>query len=146
LKRIVACSVEDCSAFAENPDLEEPLCASHSRALRKSATLKVKEKKPAINKVSDKMAEALRQYAIQRDRFLIGKRCAVEPDEPATTVHHMKGRGFGFADDWAKERGIILLLDERYWLPCSLEGHRFIELNPTFAKEKGWSFDRLEKI
>lgn len=47
-------------------------------------------------------------------------------------VHHKKGRIES------------LLLDQRYWLAVSDEGHREIELNPKWAKEMGYSLSRLE--
>ncbi|WP_262885687.1 hypothetical protein [Myroides sp. LoEW2-1] len=36
-----------------------------------------------------------------------------------------------------------LFLDTRYWLAVSREGHRMIEENPKWAKEKGYSLNRL---
>lgn len=49
-------------------------------------------------------------------------------------VHHKKGRIES------------LLLDQRYWLAVSDEGHREIELNPDWAKEMGYSLSRLENL
>lgn len=46
-------------------------------------------------------------------------------------VHHKKGR---IGD---------LLLDQRYWLSVSSEGHDKIEMNPIWAKEMGYSLNRL---
>ena len=45
-------------------------------------------------------------------------------------VHHVRGRGHG-------GRG-PLLLDERYWLACSLQGHRWIDANKDEARKRGW--------
>lgn len=51
--------------------------------------------------------------------------------EVATQIHHMAGR-IG-----------ELLTDRRYMLPVSAKGHVKIELNPQWAKEKGYSISRL---
>ena len=51
--------------------------------------------------------------------------------QKTTEVHHKKGR-IG-----------KLLLDQRFWIALSTEGHRQVELNPEWAKENGFSLDRL---
>lgn len=112
---------------------------------REKALLKAREgkkKQAPIAKVSGKMASQLRIYTAKKAKWIAGKRCAVFPELQAQDVHHKKGR-VGYADEWAREQGITLLLDERFWLPVSREGHTKIELNPTWAKEKGYSLNRL---
>jgi len=86
----------------------------------------------AIKKVSPKMAAALQIYTKKKNKWLVGKMCAVYPDQKAIEPHHMKGKAT-----------IELLLDERYWLPVSRQGHNMIENNPKWAKERGFSLDRL---
>ena len=54
-------------------------------------------------------------------------------NEPTTTIHHKKGR---IGD---------LLIDTRYWVALSMDGHIFVEQNPEWAKEHGYSLSRLEK-
>lgn len=92
---------------------------------------KDKPKKAKINQVSDKRKAANKIYSEERKKFLAGKMCAVFPKEKATDVHHMKGRVGK------------LFLDKRYWLPVSRAGHRKIEENPNWAKEMGYSLNRL---
>lgn len=53
-------------------------------------------------------------------------------NETTTEIHHMKGR---IGD---------LLIDTKYWLAVSREGHVLIEQNPEWAKENGYSLSRLE--
>lgn len=91
---------------------------------------KVKDKKYRIPKASKKREKENKQYLIQREKFLPGKFCPIN-GEQATEVHHMKGR-IG-----------KLLLDENYWLGVSSEGHDKIEKNPEWAKEMGYSLNRL---
>lgn len=50
----------------------------------------------------------------------------------ATDIHHKKGRG-------------EYLLDTSTWLPVCRNCHAFIETHPAWAKEKGFSEDRLTK-
>lgn len=108
---------------------------SCNRLTRKQLELEnkpVKAPKP-IAKTSDKMAQALKVYAVQRRDFLKANPiCEVFKDRPSIEVHHMKGRAT-----------IELLLDTNYWLAVSREGHQKIELNPDWAKEMGYSLSRL---
>lgn len=93
-----------------------------------------KEKKVyVIPKQSKKRIIEDARYRVLRIEFL-GKKenhlCPVT-NKPTNQVHHMAGR-VG-----------TLYLDTRYWLAVSAEGHKKIEENPTWAKEKGFSLDRL---
>lgn len=58
-------------------------------------------------------------------------------------IHHKRGRT-GYADQWARDLDISLLIDVRYFLAVSAEGHKKIEDNPDWAKERGYSLDRLD--
>lgn len=143
------------SPHVENPEIG--LCASCAAALRKAERQTVKDsakreaalqrqkekKKQAspIPKVSGKMSSLLTQYSHKKTKWIAGKRCAVYPDSPATTVHHIRGR-VGFADLWARENNIPLLLDERFWIACSIKGHKFIEDNRDWAISKGFTIPR----
>jgi len=51
----------------------------------------------------------------------------------ATDVHHMRGK---IGED---------LTDSRYFLAVCRGCHTLIEENPTWAKEKGYSLNRLDK-
>lgn len=106
---------------------------------------KAKRKRDPILKVSGKMKKALGEYSRIKKGWINGKRCAVLPQYEATDVHHMKGR-VGFADQWAREKDIPLLIDIRFWLPVSRAGHNQIELNTAWALEKGYSLGRNEII
>lgn len=97
-----------------------------------------------IKVMSTKMKTQLAKYHRLKIKFMErpeNKLCPVNK-QPTTDVHHMMGR-VGFADDFARENDIPLLLDERFWLAVSRSGHRWIEENPTQAKERGFSHDRL---
>lgn len=59
----------------------------------------------------------------------------------ATEVHHKLGRR-GFADDWAREKNIPLLIDVRFWLAVSSTGHHKIEADPEWALKMGYSMLR----
>ena len=108
----------------------------------KATEVKV-ERKPRkmIKPISDKRKVELQTYTVERREWLIGKKCAVFPDQNATQCHHMMGR-VGYADQWAKDNGISLYLDKRFWLPVSMEGHRKIEENHVWAKQMGFSISR----
>lgn len=110
-------------------------CGSHNRQLRKMAKENEEQpyQAPKIPRESKKRAKENKQYLSDIDAFLQGKLCAVFPDEPATEVHHMRGR-IG-----------KLLNDKRWWLAVSERGHKWIEANPAEAKLRGFSLERLKK-
>tara|TARA_R110000868_G_scaffold5681_1_gene33552 strand:+ start:2248 stop:2649 length:402 start_codon:yes stop_codon:yes gene_type:complete len=88
------------------------------------------EKKPPtrIKPVSDKRAKQKAAYLLARNIFLMEhayKYCPVT-GKPATEIHHTNGR--------ENER----LLDRKYWLAVSREGHQWIHNFPEEAREKGW--------
>jgi hypothetical protein len=121
-----------------NPKVENNgLCASCAHALRKAERMVIKEKEP-INKVSDKRGKELSQYAALKKKFMLNRWCQYHgrPCLP-TEIHHAKGRtGFN-------ENGVPMLLDVRYFVPLCREAHKYIEENPQFAKENGYSESRL---
>ena len=93
---------------------------------------KVKNKNP-IKKISDKRKLDDIIYKSERIKFLMlpeNKICPITKKQ-ATTIHHKKGR-LG-----------SLYLDKRFWVALSMEGHEFVEKNPIWAKENGYSLNRL---
>lgn len=88
-----------------------------------------------IKKVSDKRASQNRQYLKLRKEYLkANPLCAameVECTRKATTIHHRKGRIGN------------LLTDTKYFLPVCMNCHNKIEVNPVWAKSKGYSLSRL---
>jgi hypothetical protein len=108
------------------------------------------EKKPStqIPKKSEKKQLADLRYIVVRREFLgkpENKICPVTK-QPTTEVHHKCGRRHDqYADEWARENNICLLIDVRFFLAVSRDGHEWIEANPTEAKELGYSVSRLEK-
>jgi hypothetical protein len=91
----------------------------------------------AIKAVSTRQMKLNAAYSAQRKVYLKNYRiceaaltnCKFE----ATTVHHKIGRMGEY------------LLDERFWLPCCMVCHEYIERNPAEAKARGLSLDRLNK-
>lgn len=142
-QKIGKCPV--CNTEAPEQPLIAGKCQSHywqdrSKKWKKSAP---KEKKP-IKKVSAKREKENRQYLIKRLQFLAqpeNLRCPITK-EKTTDIHHKMGR-VGFADEWARQENIPLLLDTRFWLAVSRNGHKKIEENPIWAKENNFSLDRL---
>lgn len=119
-------------------------CATCNRLERKAATMRIPSDRTPIKKVSEKQARLLAMYNGKRKAWIRGKKCAVFKDRPAEDVHHIAGRSAtAYYDEWARERDIPLLLDERFWLPVSREAHIEIEKRPEWAKRMGYSEDRL---
>ncbi len=124
----------------ENTDTGE--CASCGAARRKAERMPAPKEKNAIAKVSASMAKKLATYSGEKAKWITGKRCAVYPDKVATEIHHMCGR-VGYHDEWARENDVPLLLDKRFWLPVSHEGHERITANSQWASENQFTFLRV---
>lgn len=102
--------------------------------------LKLKSFKP-INKVSDKrkilntVYEKVRIEVLSEAKFV----CFVYGcKNVANTVEHLMGRK-GFADEWAKDNNIPLLIDKRYLKPCCLVHNGELETNPELSKKYQYS-------
>lgn len=96
-----------------------------------------------IPKRSKKKASEESRYSKLRAKHLPGKICPCCGNQ-ATDVHHAMGRE-GYADDWARLKGIVLLLDIRHWRYVCRELHTKIELNPVWAKKNNYSLNRLSE-
>ncbi len=94
-----------------------------------------KQPKP-IPKISQKQIERLAQYRKVRDQFMKDhptcqarlESCTIK----ATDIHHAKGK---IGD---------LLMDKRYFKALCRSCHSYLEVHPNFAKEQGFSLNRLE--
>lgn len=116
-------------------------CAQDNAKVPEKRNFKPIPKKSAKRKKED--IEYLKKRAVFLNKEE-NKKCPVFPNLYTTDVHHKKGR-IGFADEQARLEGISLYLDERFWLAVSRKGHKKIEENPAWAKENGYSIDRLAK-
>lgn len=97
---------------------------------------KSEKKKPQrIRPRSNKRARQEREYSKKNKQYLIDHPicevfgCCVK----STEIHHKKGR----VGD--------LLTDEQYFMAVCGDHHRKIELHPSWAKEMGYSLNRLSK-
>lgn len=89
-------------------------------------------------KVSDKRKKEIPKYSALRITFLSqpeNQSCFIEGCyNPAETIEHTKGRK-GYADKWARDNGITLYLDVRFWKPCCLECNLKLERDPELSKK-----------
>ena len=125
----------DCTDGIEKP-LIAKRCEFHYWQFRQNVNSKKnpKQKKDyKIPKVSQKMKVRNLQYQVLRIEFLGKKENQICPitKTKTTDIHHKKGR-IG-----------SLLLDTRYWVALSREGHKYVEEHPDWAKENGYSLSRL---
>ncbi|WP_278494881.1 hypothetical protein [Chryseobacterium arthrosphaerae] len=104
---------------------------------------KEKPEKKAIPKFSAQRKKENPKYTIERLRFLAqpgNQRCFIEGcNSRADTIEHTMGRR-GYADQWARDNNISLLLDVRFWKPCcnfhNLELERDSELSEKYQLSK----------
>lgn len=104
------------------------------KAEKNKANGKTEEKKNTIiPKISKKRKVENAKYLVLRIEFLGKKENAICPvtGEKTTEIHHKKGRVGS------------LFLDTNFWLAVSRGGHLEIENNPEWAKQKGYSLNRL---
>ena len=143
-----------CGGIIENPDTG--LCASCAKALRKAKlaagkpkkVTKLKKSRKRIRPASSKLSYYRGLYSEIRKWFLEqNPNCAVFPDLQATEVHHSKGRSHtAYADQWAIDNDMPLLIDARWFIPVSAEGHQKIEKNPDWARERGFTDTRMNTL
>lgn len=103
--------------------------------IKNTKTSTNKKPKP-IRKVSEKQEKLNKEYSKLRVEFLSLPENQICPITKTSTtdVHHKKGRK-GFADEWARENNIPLIIDVRFFMAVSREGHDKIHNNPIWAKE-----------
>lgn len=148
-KETKTCQDEDCKnqfkPFLSTQKYCSSQCAVKNRKDQKPKKKKIYYlKRTPIKPISNKQKKDLGIYHKKRLEFLArpeNKKCPVTGNA-TTEIHHMKGRQ-GYADEWARDQNIKLLNDERFWLAVSRKGHQKIEMNPEWAKEQGFSIDRL---
>lgn len=123
------------------------MCATCSRLERKAAAIRPSDNNSAIEKRSAKGKEVDRKYLTRLRTWKRGKKCVanfIHDCSDQITCHHQHGRSDdAFHDEWAAQIGIVLTLDERFWLPLCLDAHRYITDHPDFAREHGYSYSRL---
>lgn len=130
------------------------LCASYHYKLHRQKVNEAKnagkekkvpkpiERKPIQRRVQKPIARRAKRRMIQELQYnadvkvYLGKPenqiCPIYRTK-TTEVHHKKGRIES------------LLLDQRWWVALSSEGHKKVENNPEWAKENGFSLSRLAK-
>lgn len=104
-------------------------CAKQAKAIK------------SIKKQSKKREQQTKIYTQLRKAFLSkpeNKWCPVmlqlkNKKVKATTIHHKRGK---IGD---------LLNDTRFWVALSMDGHKYVEENPIWAKKNGYSLNRLDK-
>lgn len=136
-QKIGKCS--ECEQSAPEQPLIAGKCKTHYWQFRSTKWKKPepKERKP-IPKFSKKREKENREYTIKRLQFLAqpeNLRCFIDGcNKRADSIEHTRGRK-GFADDWARENNVSLLLDVRFWKPCCNEHNLELERNPELSQK-----------
>lgn len=98
----------------------------------------VKKKRKRIPAFSTKRKGEMPIYKKLRKEFLNkqeNKICFIEGCTAiANTIEHTRGRE-GYADESARERGITLYIDDRYFKPCCLHHNLQLERDPELSKK-----------
>lgn len=140
------CKFSGCSnVFQKKSSLDmfcSPACGyNHKKELEAGKPKKTfKPKLGGLNNISQKKMGELSIYRPIRDRYLERHPiCEVKDcDRPTTNLHHKMGR-VGFADQKARDKGLKLLLDSRYFMACCSVCHPGrIHDNPEWARQLGY--------
>jgi len=138
------CSQEGCNYPTINKKYK--LCQQHNwQRLHPGQSIYKKQK--SIKPVADKRKEENQtEYNPNRDQFLLNNStCQVLGCcNDSCDVHHKKGK-VGYANDTKRLLGIKLLWDVDFFLAVCREHHGEIEVNPTWAKNMGYSVSRSSK-
>jgi len=128
--------VECGSLKIENRELK--LCGTCNKFRRKVDMVKLPEDPKPIAKVSDVQSKLLQKYAQLKKKFMLNRWCAYhgKPCLP-TDIHHSAGRV------GVDENGVPMLLATQYFVPVCRIAHQYIEEHPKWAKENGFSENRL---
>lgn len=137
---------EGCGTITDVRYLKHGLCRKcfkeywdfEQRLKKLDSNLKQNAKNYNKSKIAPRSKKRIAQekiYSQLRKAFLNKEENRICPimGTRATTIHHKKGK---IGD---------LLTDTRYWVALSMEGHVFVEQNPNWAKENGYSLNRLDK-
>jgi hypothetical protein len=118
---------DDCKEFRHLENKELKLCAKCNAKRRNHDDLLYPEAK-----------KMFLDYCIKNEMTCPIKGTPIDYD---SDVHHKKGR-VGYADKWARDLDISLLIDVRYFLAVSRPGHIWIETHPQLSKKLGYSINR----
>lgn len=121
------------------------LCASCAHSLRKAMRMNAPKEKAPLPRISESMSKSLTTYSAIKAKWIKGKKCAAKfPHECIgdLTVQHMSGK-IGYADEWARENEVPLLLDVRFWMPLCLNAHIYVNEHPKWSCENGYAFLRV---
>lgn len=136
-KFVKRCKNEGCENEFTPFKTTEKYCSWECKKANMKPDLKLKSPKP-ISKVSKKQKVLNAKYSVLRIQYLgrpENKTCFIEGcNKKADTIEHRKGRK-GFADDWARENNIPLIIDERFFSPCCLAHNLELENNPELSKQ-----------
>jgi len=108
---------------------------------KKIPNLQLKSIYKPIKKYSAKREKLNKVYEVVRIEVLSEAKfvCFIDGCKSvANTVEHLMGRK-GFADEWAKENNIPLLVDKRYLRACCLVHNGELETNPELSKQYQYS-------
>jgi hypothetical protein len=131
-KKCKICSKE----FTPRFKTTERHCSRECFNKEEKPNLKLKSPKK-INQVSDKRKVLNEVYKIVRIEVLSEAKfkCFIDGCiNVANTLEHLMGRR-GFADDFARENNIPLLIDKRYLKACCLVHNGELETNPELSKK-----------
>lgn len=119
-------------------------CATCNHTRRKSNRIKAAEDNKPIAKASQKQSTWNSRYFKRVAVWKRGKTCAATFEHDCShyiECHHMAGRSVNaFHDEYAEEKGIPELMDERFWKPLCSVAHAYVTEHSRWASENGYSF------
>lgn len=135
------CRAEGCDNYFTPQLSTDKYCSWKCAHKSKKPNLQLKSLYKPIKKVSDKRKVLNKEYEKIRIEVLSEAKfkCFIDGcKNVATTIEHLMKRK-GFADEWAKENNIPLLIDKRYLRACCMFHNGELERNPELSKQYQYS-------
>lgn len=138
--KLKVCADKNCNNEFKQYNSLSKYCSSACMNKNKKPDLKLKSlyKIPKVSekrKVLNSIYEKVRIEILSEAKFV----CFIDGcKNVANTIEHLMGRK-GFADQWAKDNNIPLLIDKRFLRPCCLVHNGELETNPELSKKYQYS-------
>jgi len=139
--KLKLCADKDCNNEFKQYNSLSKYCSPKCTNKNRKPNLQLKPIYKPIKKYSAKREKLNKVYEVVRIEVLSEAKfvCFIDGcKNVANTIEHLMGRK-GFADEWAKENNIPLLVDKRYLRACCFVHNGELETNPELSKQYQYS-------
>lgn len=134
--KMKVCADKECDNEFKQYNSLQKFCSPSCTNKNRKVDLKLKPLY-VMPKVSKKQTELIKKYSVIRVEVISEAKfkCFIDGcTNVATTCEHRMGRK-GYADEWARENNIPLMIDKRYLAACCIYHNLELENNPELSKK-----------